>query len=156
MIECRCPNSFQLVPKFYTLQRPATSECVLFDDPHACQFDSSERSAYPECVVFNYFHTIVHLYQHQASTSQECTPSNNFDGFVDADMSDMSRHFLIAAHVNKHIIITAFFSHDGLRSKPSGCQRQSDKQQCKSESNVESGQRSSFAFLLAELNHDSS
>ena len=57
----------------------------------------------------------MHLYRHQVSTIQERPPTNNFDGFVDADMSDVARHFLIAAHVDKHIIITAFFGHDDLR-----------------------------------------
>ena len=36
----------------------------------------------------------------------------DFDGFMYTDMSDVEGHFLVAAHVHKHIIITALFGHD--------------------------------------------
>ena len=44
------------------------------------------------------------LYRHQVAAMPECRSSNNFDGFMDADVSHIAGHSLIAAHVHKHIV----------------------------------------------------
>ena len=39
------------------------------------------------------------------STIEECIPTDSIDGAINDGMSDVFGHFLIAAHVHKHIII---------------------------------------------------
>eukprot|EP00984_Skeletonema_dohrnii_P011039 scaffold4384_cov100-Skeletonema_dohrnii-CCMP3373.AAC.1 len=52
----------------------------------------------------------MHLDGHQLFTILECRSQNNFDGSIDDDMSDILRHNLLSAQVNKNII--AILSHD--------------------------------------------
>jgi hypothetical protein len=45
----------------------------------------------------------------------ECPTTNNFDGFIDDDMSDIIWHKLLAARVDKNILpVVGVFRHDNL------------------------------------------
>ena len=94
----------QLITKFNIRQAGAIFECRRSDDLDAQQFHTPQWTAATECFQLNYFDIIMKLHILDDNT-EECPSRIYFDGFVDSCPPDTIGHSLIAAHVDKNLII---------------------------------------------------